>query len=75
MAIDTAAKRASAVRFLSPWATVLPVPSGSIGQGARQATAFMYSGILAGTPVDEFVYGNNDVWLVDRRPRVALVAR
>lgn len=46
MAIDTAAKRHSALSWGQPWRTP-PRPSGTIGQGPRQAAAFCYSGILA----------------------------
>jgi hypothetical protein len=48
MAIDTAAKRASAINPGSPWRAHVPFPDGAIGQGDRQAVAFWYSGILAG---------------------------
>jgi hypothetical protein len=51
MAIDTAAKRASAINPGSPWRAHVPFPDGAIGQGDRQATAFWYSGILAGAAV------------------------
>ena len=51
MAIDTAAKRASALRFARPWAGVLFPPDGSVSQDARQSVAFMYGGILAGSAV------------------------
>jgi len=73
MAIDTAAKRASAARFGRPWASVLLAPAGAVDQAARQAVVWLYSGVLAGAPVDEFSYGNNDVWLVPARNRVAVV--
>ena len=49
MAIDTAAKRGSAINPGCPWRSHLPIPDGTIGQGDRQAVAFWYSGILAGT--------------------------
>lgn len=52
MAIDTAFKRASAINLGCPWRAVLPVPSGTVDQAARQAAALLYSGILAfATPV------------------------
>ena len=51
MAIDTAAKRASALRFARPWAGILFPPDGSVSQDARQSVAFMYGGILAGAAV------------------------
>jgi len=46
MAIDTKAKRASALAFQSVWLT-LPPPDGTIGQGDRQNAARTYAGILA----------------------------
>ncbi len=48
MAVDTAAKRASAINVASPWRMVLPPPDGTISAGDRQAVALLYSGILAG---------------------------
>jgi hypothetical protein len=50
MAIDTAAKRSSAVHVGAAWRGS-PFPDGSIDQGDRQAVALLYSGILAGEPV------------------------
>jgi len=47
MAIDTAAKRASALSFFQ-LGCLLPIPDGTIGQGDRQHLAGFYSGILAG---------------------------
>lgn len=44
MAIDTRAKRVSSLGDWQP----LPFPDGAIDQGDRQATAWVYSGILAG---------------------------
>lgn len=55
MAMDTAAKRHSAVNWGLPWRT-LPLPDGSIGQGDRQSVGLCYAGILAGSPV-ALVYG------------------
>lgn len=48
MAIDTRAKRGSAICVSMPWRPFLPLPDGVIDQGDRQAVPFMYSGILAG---------------------------
>ena len=48
MAVDSAAKRASATLFLVPSYAVGVFPDGTIGQGDRQASAWNYSGILAG---------------------------
>ena len=50
MAIDTAEKRASALSYGRP-GFVLPIPSGTVGQGARQHALGLYSGILAAAPV------------------------
>lgn len=49
MAIDTAAKRRSAVatRRLPWFRRFQPAPDGTISQGDRQSLAFVYSGILA----------------------------
>jgi len=46
MAIDTAAKRASALTFSVP-TLVLPPPDGTIGQADRQSVVVVYGGILA----------------------------
>lgn len=48
MAIDTAAKRASATLFSVPAYQVGIFPDGTIGAGDRQAATWMYSGILSG---------------------------
>lgn len=48
MAIDTLAKRSSALNVGMPWHVTLPPADGSIGQGDRQHVAHQYSGILAG---------------------------
>ena len=53
MAVDTAAKRGSAINPGSPWRSHLPFPDGTIGQGDRQAVAFWYSGILAGAAASQ----------------------
>ena len=52
MAIDTRDKRSSAIHVSLPWRGLLPLPDGSLNQGDRQHTAYMYRGILAssGTP-------------------------
>lgn len=47
MAVDSAAKRASATLFLVPSYAVGVFPDGTIGQGDRQASSWSYSGILA----------------------------
>lgn len=51
--MNTAAKRSSAINVRSPWRGQLPFPDGTIGAGDRQATATMYSGILAEAAVAE----------------------
>lgn len=48
MAIDTAAKRFSAIHHGSPWRGIAVLPTGTIGQASRQAALRMYSGILFG---------------------------
>ena len=45
MAMDTASRRASAINLSCPWRGIWPIPDGSIGQGDRLQTAFMYAGI------------------------------
>lgn len=59
MAIDTAAKRSSAITPSLPWRGVLPIASGTIDAAERQAAARLYSGILAsvGTNVDVYPTG------------------
>lgn len=47
MAIDTPQKRHSAMNHGCPWRGNLSVPSGTIGNPARQAATYMYSGIAA----------------------------
>lgn len=51
MAIDTAAKRYSALNVLSPWRGLNYFPTGVVGQAERQAVLRLYSGILAVAPV------------------------
>lgn len=50
MAVDTAAKRQSALTFGLPFMRGL-IPDGTLDQGDRQNAAFGYSAILAGEPV------------------------
>lgn len=47
MAIDTAAKRSSALDHEEVWQWGTPLPDGTIGQGDRQHSIWSYSGILA----------------------------
>lgn len=51
MAIDTAAKRYSALNVLSPWRGLNYFPTGAVPQAERQAVIYLYSGILAVAPV------------------------
>lgn len=48
MALDTRDKRASAVNVSCPWRGLFPVGDGTVSQGDRQQTAFMFAGLLAG---------------------------
>ena len=52
MAVDTAAKRASAINIRLPWRTA-PFPDGTVGSDDRQHLAWMYGGILAFEPAPE----------------------
>ena len=47
MAVNTAAKRASATQFVVPIYAPGIFPDGTIAQGDRQAIAWIYGGILA----------------------------
>lgn len=80
MALDTAAKRSSAINVGLPWRARLPFPDGAVAQDDRQAVAFMYSGIAAGisfadatTPV--FWARRPEVCRGTRRPEVGRGAR
>lgn len=46
---DTRDKRASAINVACPWRATLPAPDGTVDDGDRQAAAFLYSGVPAGT--------------------------
>lgn len=48
MAIDTAAKRGSALGWGHPSNLTVPRPDGTIAQADRQTLALMYGGIAAG---------------------------
>lgn len=50
MAMNTAAKRYSAITTGLPWRGVNTLPSGTVTQAERQSAAFLYSGILADEP-------------------------
>jgi hypothetical protein len=69
MAIDTAAKRFSAMNLLCPWRGVAVVPTGTIGAAARQTVRWLYSGILAQAGIIIGYYAD-----MNTRLRVYLVA-
>lgn len=55
MAIDTAAKRFSALNISSPWRGISYFPTGTIDGPERQAIAYWYSGVaFGGTPAPVF---------------------
>ena len=54
MAVDTVAKRFSAINYGMSWRGASVLPDGTVGQGDRQAVAFLYSGILAGGGITGF---------------------
>ena len=56
MALDTQQKRMSAMTPGCPWRGPSVLPTGTIGQAQRQATAYLYSGILAALPQLEPIY-------------------
>ena len=58
MAIDTAAKRASALGFVVFGLTV--IPDGTIGQADRQTLLNCYGGILSGEAIDDEVLRGGD---------------
>lgn len=47
MAIDTAAKRYSAMNVMCPWRHVAVLPTGTVDAAARQTVRWLYAGILA----------------------------
>ena len=47
MALDTLAKRASAIGTYVPFLWNYPIPDGAVEQGDRQEIAYLYSGILS----------------------------
>lgn len=57
MALDTAAKRLSAVAIGSPWRPVVPVPDGTLDQGDRQTFARLARAVLAtaANPITQIV--------------------
>jgi len=52
MAIDTIAKRYSALNFASITDDLLPVPSGSIGLGDQATVLALYGGIALDPPTE-----------------------
>ena len=69
MALDTAAKRASALQVVKPWTIVHPPPDATIAAADRQHLARMYSGIAAAsgdiTLFGDRRTGNSDYRLMD----------
>ena len=69
MAIDTRDKRSSAIHPSSPWRCQFPLADGAIGQGDRQHTAWIYSGILAAaldvTPDVTWTLQNQGQWVAN----------
>lgn len=55
MAIDTAAKRSSALDYEEVWQFGIPFPDGTISQADRQHLLWGYSGILAVTAIIETI--------------------
>ena len=43
MSIDTASKRRSTANVSSPWRSVLPLPSGIVGDGQRPVMVYLYA--------------------------------
>lgn len=60
MALDTAAKRFSAIHVMSPWRGLNVLPTGTITQAQRQGLARLYLGILAGAPI---IVVGGQVWV------------
>lgn len=52
MAIDTAAKRYSALNHGNPWRGVFPLPDGAIGAQDRAQVVWLYNGISFAAPSD-----------------------
>jgi hypothetical protein len=51
VALDTVAKRYSAIHLGSPWRGILPIPDGALGQADRQTLFFLCSTPLADVEV------------------------
>jgi uncharacterized protein (DUF427 family) len=56
MAIDTDAKRFSAMNVMCPWRGIAALPSGTVDGAARQALRWLYSGIAATSEVISLVF-------------------
>lgn len=67
MALDTRDSRGSAMSPGLAFGRVLPHPSGTVAQAARQIVAFLYAGILAGAAAVGGDDGLAAVLLVRRR--------
>lgn len=74
MALDTAAKRLSAVAIGSPWRPVVPVPDGTLDQGDRQTFALLARTVLATSAVALIAALSRSV-AVPREPRSLTVPR
>lgn len=57
MAVDTAAKRFSAMNVHCPWRGVAVLPSGTVGAPARLAVRWLYAGIAATSDVIQDLAG------------------
>jgi len=73
MAIDTAAKRASATEFLIPSYAIGIFPDGAIAQNDRQSASWAYGGILADPP--PVIVGAIELTLIGRLPTLRLLER
>lgn len=74
MALDTAAKRLSAVAIGSPWRPVVPVPDGTLDQGDRQTFARLARAVLATSAV-ALVAARSRSATIPREPRSLTVPR
>lgn len=73
MAVDTAAKRASATEFIVPSYAIGIFPDGAIAQNDRQSSTWVYGGILADPPAA--LVGWVELELKDRLPTLRLLER
>jgi hypothetical protein len=56
MALDTDAKRFSAMNVGCPWRGVMVLPTGTVDATARQVVRWLYSGIAATSEVISLVF-------------------